>query len=343
MVRYRLDLNLQAIVAPVHKLGYVAFELVNHRRAAGQLLRFVDAARAAQPYNPKLAFTAESLGLAAATRPRSELERIVKQTSVPFDVAVWRERLAKREVCVCRVEVPEPGGRSFGTGFLVGPDLVLTNHHVVAPVLDNGVAGAPAAAGTIVRFDYKALDGATINPGLEVPLAGDWLVDASPHSPVDLQGLPKEGVPEDGALDHALLRLAEPVGELPIPSGKDVEPGARPRGWIELPRKPWAFADARALFIIQHPLGSPMKLALDLDAKMAVNANGTRVTYQTGTEAGSSGSPCFNEHWDLVALHHAGDPSHEGFYQPRFNEGIPISRIAARLEAMGLAAGLTLV
>jgi hypothetical protein len=317
----------------------VAFELVNNRRAAGQLLRFVDAARAAQPQNPKLAFAAESLGLAAVTKPRAELERIVKQTSVPFDVAVWRERLATREVCVCRIEVSEPGGRSFGTGFLVGPDLVLTNHHVVAPLLASGVG----AAGTIVRFDYKALDGATLNPGLEVRFADDWLVDSSPHSPVDLQGLPKDGVPAEDALDHALVRLAEPVGELPIASGKNVEPGARPRGWIELPRTRWAFAGGRALFIIQHPLGSPMKLALDLDARMAVNANGTRVIYQTGTEGGSSGSPCFNEHWDLVALHHAGDPSHEGFHQPTFNEGIPIDRIVARLEAMDLTAGLTLV
>jgi hypothetical protein len=255
-------------------------------------------------------------------------------------VAVWRERLAKREVSVCRIEVPDSGGASFGTGFLVGPDLVLTNHHVVAPLLEGD---ASAAGRVVVRFDYKQLEGTVVNEGVEARLAGDWLVDASPHSPVDLQGLPKDGVPDEASLDHALLRLAEPVGDLPIPSGKDVEPGAKPRGWIELPRKPWAFASQQALFIIQHPEGSPMKLALDFDAKMTVNANGTRVTYQTGTEGGSSGSPCFNQFWDLVALHHAGDPSHEGFYSPTFNEGIPINRIVERLESRGLAAGLTLV
>ena len=82
---------------------------------------------------------------------------------------------------------------------------------------------------------------------------------------------------------------------------------------------------------------------MDLEAVMTVNANGTRVTYQTGTEEGSSGSPCFNQFWDLVALHHAGDPSHADFYDPAFNEGIPIDRIVARLEARGLTAGLTLV
>jgi len=86
-----------------------------------------------------------------------------------------------------------------------------------------------------------------------------------------------------------------------------------------------------------------MKLALDLDAKMEVNANGTRVLYQTATEGGSSGSPCFNQFWEVVALHHAGDPSYEGFYNPAFNEGIPISKIVERLRARDMTTGLTIV
>ena len=30
--------------------------------------------------------------------------------------------------------------------------------------------------------------------------------------------------------------------------------------------------------------------------------------YRTDTEPGSSGSPCFNDPWELVALHHSGVP-----------------------------------
>ena len=86
-----------------------------------------------------------------------------------------------------------------------------------------------------------------------------------------------------------------------------------------------------------------MKLALDLEAELELNANGTRVLYKTRTEAGSSGSPCFNELWEVVALHHAGDPSYAGFYNPAFNEGIPISKIVERLRAKDLTAGLTIV
>jgi hypothetical protein len=348
MVRYRLGLNLESVVARVNRLSYVTFELVRTQVAAGLLLRLIAAARASQPDNPQLALVAEQFSLAMTT-PRAELEKIVKRTGVSFDVAVWRERLARREKCVCRIAVPTESGTIHGSGFLVGPDLVLTNHHVIAPVLARQESGrAPAratgdASRVTVRFDYKALDdGTAIHPGLEVALAADWLVDASPHSRFDLQGLPKEGVPDPGELDHALIRLATAVGELPLMLG-EAEPGAKERGWIELPATPWPFADHRSLFIIQHPRGAQMKLALDLDAELELNANGTRVLYKTKTEAGSSGSPCFNQLWEVVALHHAGDPSYEGFYNPTFNEGIPISKIVERLRARDLTAGLTIV
>ncbi len=55
-----------------------------------------------------------------------------------------------------------------------------------------------------------------------------------------------------------------------------------------------------------------------------MNANQTRVRYRTNTETGSSGSPCFNSDWDLVALHHSGIV--------KYNEGIPINCIVALLK-----------
>lgn len=339
-VRYRLDLNLPSVVAPVHKLSIVVFELLKQQRAEGHLLRFVASARAARPDNPELAFAAASLGLATQTPSRPELESIIRRTSVPFDVAVWRQQLARREACVCRVEVAGPRGPGFGTGFLVGADLVLTNHHVVAPLLSDGrAAGTPPR----FRFDYKALgDGTTVAPGIEVTAAADWLVDASPHSPIDTQPLPKNGVPEPGELDYALIRLARPAGDEPIEIGPGTEPGAPARGCIEVRREDWPFESGRTLYILQHPRAAPLKLAMELDADLLCNENRTRVRYATGTEPGSSGSPCFNERWELVAMHHAGDPAASDLFPPRYNEGIPISAIVALLESRGKAGGLAI-
>ena len=45
--------------------------------------------------------------------------------------ATWRARLGELEAQVCRVEVPARDRPTAGTGFLVGPDLVLTKYHVI--------------------------------------------------------------------------------------------------------------------------------------------------------------------------------------------------------------------
>jgi V8-like Glu-specific endopeptidase len=102
----------------------------------------------------------------------------------------------------------------------------------------------------------------------------------------------------------------------------------------------WHFEPNLPLFIVQHPAAAPLKLAFDSEAVLAVNGNGTRVTYTTNTLGGSSGSPCFNQHLELVALHHAGDPDYTPMYAPTFNEGIPIGAIRQRLQRRGLAAGV---
>jgi hypothetical protein len=348
MLTARLDEPLNGITAP-YPLTQATFEVVGYFMAKGHLLRLIAAARASQPDNPALSIVAERFQLATPTPPQLQLEKLVKKTSVPFPVAVWRERLAKREVCVCRIEVPTNAGTAFGTGFLVGADLVLTNYHVIAPVIA-GQAGTFTKDGlsskskdVIVRFDYKELDDKTpVNAGVEVRLGDDWLVDSSPPSAADLDGSRKT-LPTLDELDYALLRLVDPVGSLPIALGKDADAGAKTRGWIEMPQADWPFAEQASLFIIQHPNGAPMALALDLEAKMEVNANKTRVTYQTGTQPGSSGSPCFNQFWNLVALHHAGDPLYPELAPGAYNEGIPIAQIVKRLSEKKLSDGLTLV
>jgi hypothetical protein len=75
-----------------------------------------------------------------------------------------------------------------------------------------------------------------------------------------------------------------------------------------------------------------LKLALDTEAVIGVNDSGTRVRYRTNTDEGSSGSPCFDDRWNLVALHHAGDPKFAPLYHPEYNQGIPFAAIRALLE-----------
>ena len=48
-----------------------------------------------------------------------------------------------------------------------------------------------------------------------------------------------------------------------------------------------------------------MKVALSCNGVVDVDANSGKIQYVNKTAGGSSGSPCFNEDWELVALHHA--------------------------------------
>ena len=183
--------------------------------------------------------------------------------------ADWRDRLATIERRVCRI-VHAPEGvepASMGTGFLVGPNLVLTNSHVVyQPGPETPRRGFPEQIAC--QFDYE--DGAGA-PTL-VRLRPDALAMRSPAA----------------ALDFALLALAEPVGEA--------------RGWEE-PRK---FVDpepGEAVFVLQHPGGRKLRLAAGA-VVAPTTPSPTRLSYLANTEPGSSGSPCFTVGWRLAALHH---------------------------------------
>lgn len=319
MLEFRLEKRLATIAALPNPMTQVAFEVIGVANAGGWTGQLIAAAREAQPSNPKLLKLAEDFGLTAAT---AEFERKVRDDLSYLDITQWRERLGALETQVCRVETP----RTMGTGFLLGPDVLITNHHVMEDVIK-----APDLASEVVlRFDYKRLaDGTTLNKGTEFRLATDWLLDDSPYSGVDKLADPGAEVPHEDELDYALLRVEGEPGNQP--AGAKAEPGAPARGWIKAAAPPSSFAENAPLFILQHPEGKPLKLALDTKSVLQTNGNGTRVRYRTNTEKGSSGSPVFDDHWNLVALHHSGDRN----IVPTYNQGIPFAAILRLLEKRG--------
>jgi hypothetical protein len=243
----------------------------------------------------------------------SALERTIRPHLGLMDMAHWVARFSELEAQVCRVE---RGTKPLGTGFLVGPDLVLTAYHNV----EQGAAQEPEGS-LQCRFDYKRLGDGTVQQGRVCELAPDWLVASSPYSEADTGSLSEDVLPKPDELDFALVRLSEPIGRMTISS-------ARTRGWISPPagsRSPQAHS---GLIIVQHPAGEPIKVAFDAGAIIGTNANGTRLRYTTTTEPGSGGSPCFDFDLSLVAMHHARD---RHTLNPRYGQGIPIGLIAERI------------
>jgi len=81
------------------------------------------------------------------------------------------------------------------------------------------------------------------------------------------------------------------------------------------------------VIIVQHPGGGPKQIAFYHN--VVVYAGDKRVQYLTDTLPGSSGSPVFDNEWNVVALHHSGgwlrEPgSKQQYYR---NEGIHINAV----------------
>jgi hypothetical protein len=324
MLRFRCEVALANVAAPA-PLPQMVFDVIETAEAEGWTARLIAGARESNPGNADLAAAAAAIGgLAVAAPP--ELEVLITREQGFLDPVAWREQLAALEGQVCQITYPAPNGTASGTGFLVAPDLVLTNEHVISAVR----ADEALVPHVDVRFDYKAQNGTVVAPGVSFKLKpGAWLEDFSPPSEVDVLTDQGGQVPAADALDYALLRLDGAPGEQTL--GAAPEPGAPTRGWVT------TLAPAPAvdtyLFALQHPLGKP--LALAGDRVTAVNANGTRVRYRTNTEHGSSGAPCFDINWRLAALHHLGDPGFAPLHRADYNEGVPLDAILALLEQRG--------
>lgn len=88
------------------------------------------------------------------------------------------------------------------------------------------------------------------------------------------------------------------------------------------------------VYIIGHPLGG--ELQLSLQDNILLDHQNPKIHYRTPTDAGSSGSPVFNDKWYLIGLHHAGSMEmnclngRPGTYNS--NEGIWIQAIKDKIN-----------
>ncbi|MGE0129492.1 MAG: trypsin-like peptidase domain-containing protein [Blastocatellales bacterium] len=177
-----------------------------------------------------------------------------------------------------------------GTGFLVAPDLLLTNNHVL-PSKD-------LLPNAIFRFNYE----------------DNFKGEA--QTPREYWANPDKAIFHTNTdLDYTLVQL-------------DGEPG-KEWGWLPVQNVPIS-SNAR-VNIIQHPYGQPKQISLQNNFVGYVGGN--VVQYVTSTAEGSSGSPVFNNSWDVVAVHHAGGNVREPTTQRRYfrNEGILIGKILENL------------
>jgi V8-like Glu-specific endopeptidase len=304
-------------------LAYVYVNRPGRQDVRGQILKLFPEAVAVP--ERRIDLSAQTKGVPQPEAPTNALapglQRNVRPYLAKLDIRVWSARLSQIERQVCRVELD---GNALGTGFLVGPDTVLTNWHVFEIAKNAGKVDRLGC-----RFDYEVLPDGKVEPGQLVMLAGADCIDGCPYSAAEKTANPDNPLPTLQELDYALLRLASRAGEQQIDGA--------PRGWIALPKTVLPMPADAPILIVQHPEGAPMKLAMDTQAVIGLNGNGTRIRYRTNTDGGSSGSPAFSMDWNIVALHHYGDPK---WQNPLFNQGVPIELIRQRIDANGFGNAL---
>jgi endonuclease G, mitochondrial len=191
---------------------------------------------------------------------------------------------------VGRILIKDDRGRlvGHGTGSMISPQLMLTNHHVFDT--------AQSAATSHVEFDYQdGIDGKL----LDVTTFG--------FDP-DRFFLADEG------LDFAIVAVRAAAEEL------------SPFGFNRLIESEGKALLGEFVTIVQHPRGEKKQVALR--ENRIVDGGQHFVHYSADTEPGSSGSPVFNDQWEVLALHHASvrAPEHPEFGNV-LNEGVRVSAI----------------
>jgi V8-like Glu-specific endopeptidase len=230
-------------------------------------------------------------------------------------VAFLNEGLrVSRTVARIWVDVAAGRPRGYGTGFMVSPRLMITNNHVLG---EPGVAER-----SIAEFGYElAYDGSAL------PTTA-FRFDPSTFFYTDRD------------LDYAVVAVqttasdGKPLAQFDYNLLSDQEGKAIAAQWAN---------------IIQHPSGGPKEVSLRENQIIDVLPN--FLHYKSDTAPGSSGSPVYNDRWEVVALHHSGVPQKNAdgqlvalngqVWRPEMgddqikwiaNEGVRISRIIAHLR-----------
>lgn len=297
-------------------------EVVLHFDRRDQADRLLSGARRANPDSPELFLIAQQFGLAMEL-PKGDtsgLEAILRPGNPFLNISEWLKKAAAVEHRICVVNTPEPNG----TGFLIGPDTVLTNYHVVEQVIKGEV---PPEQVTLT-FDFQLLaDGTGQFQGTTFQLVTpEWVVDYSPYSIHDgYSQLVTADIPPD-QLDYAVLRVAGQPGNATVGGAASLAQEPRPRGWFQLPEQPHDFNANPGMMIVQRPgFAERLQLVIETQAYIKQNGRGTRVFYHTNTDKGASGSPCFDMDWNLIALHNGHVPELNLVYKA--NSGIPAALI----------------
>ena len=272
---------------------------------------------------------------------RGQLEAIIGGNDL---LPIWfLNRGAELRRTVARIKVvTSKGAEGYGTGFLVGPGILITNRHVLDQSDIGGDSLLSIVANAVAEFDVEIVP-QVIAPGKT------RLVSSTPAV---FRLAPQTLLLTDAwnALDYVMIALES--------KSIDGQHDISEYGYNRLSADMGKTVTGEPVFIIQHPNGESKKISLLNNRMMIRDEKSSYLYYEADTEPGSSGSPVFNRQWEVVALHHsvefARDPEDRilakdgslwneamgtaAIKTMSFNEGVRVSRILKKVETKREAA-----
>ncbi|KAB8330708.1 hypothetical protein SD80_029085 [Scytonema tolypothrichoides VB-61278] len=224
-----------------------------------------------------------------------DLERFLGRNDLLPVNFLQKGTLAAR--AVCRIWVADLFGSNggWGTGFLVSPRLLITNHHVIESV--------DAAMRASAQFGYEMDISGKIHQGKAFELT------------------PEEAFITDPELDFTLVAVAE--------TSDDGETSLADYGFLRLDPTLHKVEPLEFVTIIQHPDGQPKQIAIRENKVLKIGDHQDALKdnflwYASDTAPGSSGSPALNDNWQVVAIHHRSvveTRTHEGVEEIQLTNG----------------------
>ncbi len=318
-----------------HSLATV---LVERMQEMGQLITAVAILKTEAARNSELIRGLNHIasGYRLATLP--ELQAVTRAPDDPFFNNDFLELFFPRvQRTVCAIGLASGWNCFRGTGFLIAPDLVMTNYHVVAPYLRvdsiNGketITASVSGDNICCYFDYLSPPRPLVPPAEDRPVPGGfvtaikdgWLIKAS-------QNLDKEGIPPfprsaNNRLDYAVIKLKRSIGNAPSRRA-----GGALRGWLPLNNQIDYLTDRGSrLVVLQHPAG--VEQLFDVGVYDSLDPSRTRIWYAVDTEKGASGGPAVDKQGRVFALHNAAVKDQNGS-NLKVNQGVRIDLILGDL------------
>lgn len=269
----------------------------------------------------------------------SELDAIQANVQAPDDPFLdddfMKSSFPRAQRTVCAIGLGQGFNRLVGTGFLIAPDKVITNFHVVEAYLDvqsdDHITATVTGDNIYFFFDYLAGPRPSVPPdalrkheSVVVRAATNgWLVRARCRLPNE--GTYPYATTAINKFDYAVIKLERALGNVPSRRG-----GGVLRGWLNLDSGV-SYLDGvgTRIVVLQHPEGAEQ--LLDIGTYDRLDPSSTRIWYSVNTEKGASGGPAIDKQGRLYALHNATVLGQDGLPM-KVNQGVRIDEIWADLR-----------